>query len=382
MRICFADADAVSKSALEDALSGSLSEDDAVETLAKVAEETGVSDGDLKRILSEFGMRSGLSDKKASMRTAGILDWSLSRFRGNGAMLKAIAALALTLGVGLHGYSVKDGDSLWKISGGKPSVMRKIMELNGLDENSVLKPGQEIVLPEEIHSDKQPRVALPSSPAKTSDLRIHVVKKGDTIWSIAREYKVKVDDLKKANPSIKNFDRIDVGQEIILPENAVDPKTDYVAKVLYAETSTRCSSEEVNLVARVIYNRIGDSRFGGGSDAYAVVSAKNAFSCTSGKDGNANWNQYSKDLNDAAKNAFDIAERLMRKDASGLPDDAEIVYYCNKSMAKAKATEDSPEIDGERYGYPDGWESDVWKPVPVKATDHFVFYKIEKKNKK
>ena len=46
---------------------------------------------------------------------------------------------------------------------------------------------------------------------------IHVVKKGDTLWGIARQYGVSLTDLITANPQIKNPNLIYPGNEVYLP---------------------------------------------------------------------------------------------------------------------------------------------------------------------
>ena len=46
---------------------------------------------------------------------------------------------------------------------------------------------------------------------------IHIIKDGDTLYSLARMYQVPVDAIAKAN-SIKNPDNLQIGQRIIIPQ--------------------------------------------------------------------------------------------------------------------------------------------------------------------
>ena len=46
---------------------------------------------------------------------------------------------------------------------------------------------------------------------------IHIVKDGDTLYSLARMYQVPVDAIAKAN-GIKNADNIQIGQRLIIPQ--------------------------------------------------------------------------------------------------------------------------------------------------------------------
>lgn len=56
-------------------------------------------------------------------------------------------------------------------------------------------------------------------PQKTKNVKktketTYTIKAGDTIGKIAKEHKVKVEDIKKKNPTLKNLDKIKVGQKI------------------------------------------------------------------------------------------------------------------------------------------------------------------------
>ncbi len=349
---------------LEAASDGMLSRREALEALRGM----GASEELLARLSEGAGRIAGL------IRTAGLLDWALKSCGGDRALMTAVLALFVS-GGSLFGYTAKSGDSFWKIAKQCGCTVEELRKLNPQISGDLIRVGDVIVTPSEAKASERP-AAKPSSPAAS---KTHVVDDGQNLSAIAKMYGVKLKDLIAANPQLKNPDVVHKGDVINLPSGAVDPKTDFVAKVLYAETSTTCTEEEVKLVARVIFNRIGDSRFGGGADAYAVVSKKNAFSCTSGRDGNKNWSEYTNKLNDAAKRDYELAEQLMRGDDGGLPACDGAVYYCNKSLATANATDGSDELDGVKYGYPSGWESSTWKPVPVKATEHFVFYRVDKR---
>lgn len=46
----------------------------------------------------------------------------------------------------------------------------------------------------------------------------HTVAQGETLWSIAVRYGVTAEDLLLVNPSIKNPNRLTIGQEVIIPQ--------------------------------------------------------------------------------------------------------------------------------------------------------------------
>ena len=54
--------------------------------------------------------------------------------------------------------------------------------------------------------------------AAGAESQVYTVRAGDTMWGIARRYEIGLDELKKANPQIRNAALIYVGQRITIPE--------------------------------------------------------------------------------------------------------------------------------------------------------------------
>lgn len=101
-------------------------------------------------------------------------------------------------------YTVKSGDSLWSIANQHQTSVQEIIELNQLT-STVLQIGQELKIPtveEEI----------PTPPVGE---QIYVVKKGDSLWSIANQFGITVDALKQANNLSSN--QLQIGQELMIP---------------------------------------------------------------------------------------------------------------------------------------------------------------------
>ena len=59
----------------------------------------------------------------------------------------------------------------------------------------------------------------------------YTVKRGDTLYSIAREYNVSVKDLKEVNNL--NTDVLYIGQELLIPSEVIDDITDDVVDNIY-----------------------------------------------------------------------------------------------------------------------------------------------------
>ena len=96
-------------------------------------------------------------------------------------------------------YNVKKGDSLYSIARANNTTVDKLKNINNLTSNN-LSIGQVLKLP---------------SGDTTKDNVVYTVKKGDSLYSIAREYGTTVDALKKLNNITSNT--LSIGQKLLLP---------------------------------------------------------------------------------------------------------------------------------------------------------------------
>lgn len=109
-----------------------------------------------------------------------------------------IIKLPSTSDVASDTYIVKKGDSLYSIARTYNTSVDKLKEINNLTSNA-LAIGQVL--------------KLPSSNA--SENVVYTVKKGDSLYSIAREYGTTVDAIKKLNNITSNT--LSIGQKLLLP---------------------------------------------------------------------------------------------------------------------------------------------------------------------
>ena len=96
-------------------------------------------------------------------------------------------------------YTVKKGDTLYGISKKYNISVDTLKSLNNLTDN-ILSIGQILLLE-------------PSNEVENT----YIVKKGDTLYSIARKNNTTVDTIKNLNNLTSNL--ISLGQELKLPEN-------------------------------------------------------------------------------------------------------------------------------------------------------------------
>ena len=106
-------------------------------------------------------------------------------------------------------YTVEKGDTLYKIATKYNTTPQKIIDLNYL-KNSTIYPGQVIRIPETYTKEEDM-----SLPMYTN----YIVKKGDTLYKIAKENNISVDTLIKDNSLFNN--NISIGQilKIRIPSN-------------------------------------------------------------------------------------------------------------------------------------------------------------------
>ncbi len=84
-------------------------------------------------------------------------------------------------------HEVRRGESLWSIARQHGVTTRQLAAWNGLDPRGVIRPGQRL------------RLAPPGVPAPEARGEVYVVRRGDTLWGIARRYGVGLHDLLRWN---------------------------------------------------------------------------------------------------------------------------------------------------------------------------------------
>ncbi len=99
-------------------------------------------------------------------------------------------------------YTVQSGDSLWSIANRYNTTVDAIKQANNLTSN-LLSVGQQLTIPTSGSSD--------NNESQTT----YTVKSGDSLWSIARNFNITVDQLKAANNLSSNL--LQVGQVLIIP---------------------------------------------------------------------------------------------------------------------------------------------------------------------
>jgi len=111
-------------------------------------------------------------------------------------------------------YTVQRGDTLYGIANKLGTTVDELKTLNNLTSNS-LSIGQVLKIPGSVDE------------GVTDNTITYTVKSGDSLYSIAREYDVTVDAIKKANNLTSNL--LSIGQTLQIPTTSVT-ETTYVVK--------------------------------------------------------------------------------------------------------------------------------------------------------
>lgn len=107
-------------------------------------------------------------------------------------------------------YTVKRGDTLGKIAMQYGTTVQEIAQINGIQNVNLIYPGQVL----RIHTNSNIHGSESNSTGKT----YYTIKRGDTLWGIARRYGTTVQNLVKWN-NIQNPNLIYPGQRLILYGN-------------------------------------------------------------------------------------------------------------------------------------------------------------------
>ncbi len=123
-------------------------------------------------------------------------------------------------------YIVKKGDTLYSISRKYELTVAELRAANNLSESDILKAGEKLVIPSADISNAAAlsgssngnggTAAAPEKTSSTVNTVSYTVKKGDTLYGIARKYNIKLAELLSLN-NIDTSATIKVGQKLLVP---------------------------------------------------------------------------------------------------------------------------------------------------------------------
>lgn len=181
----------------------------------KIAKRYGISHHTLKRYNGKSSnlLRPGARIKIPSRATARDFASKGSSVRSGSRSSKRNYALTG------QSYTIRRGDSLWSISQGFNCSVRDLANANGISTRSVLKVGSKLRIP-----GKGSPATVPKAPAEVrrqfAEKRAnYTVRRGDSLWSIAKHFGTNVTTLATSN-GLSKRSTLSVGQKLYIPDGS------------------------------------------------------------------------------------------------------------------------------------------------------------------
>lgn len=166
--------------------------------------------GNVETILIEYGFLDSPGDDVTQLKNNN-LDYVE-------AAVKAIveyAGYTYVPPAGSNLYVVKKGDSLWSIANSYGITVDELVKANNLQSN-LLNIGQTLIIPtKEIE-------------APTEEFEVYIVQKGDNLYKIANMFDVSVDDLIKLNNL--GTTTLSINQQLLIPKSSLETGNIYTVK--------------------------------------------------------------------------------------------------------------------------------------------------------
>ncbi|WP_416198464.1 MAG: LysM repeat-containing protein [Sporanaerobacter sp.] len=115
-------------------------------------------------------------------------------------------------------YTVKSGDSFWKISNQFNVSLESLLKANNANEKTVIYPGQVL----EVPNGKKTVVTTTNRSATGREIPktiVHIVSSGESLWTISQKYNVSMDQIINANENLSENTVLNIGQELIIPKS-------------------------------------------------------------------------------------------------------------------------------------------------------------------
>ncbi len=129
-------------------------------------------------------------------------------------------------------HTIKSGETLFTIARKYGSSVKDVREKNGLKLNDTLALGKVLLVPKNSYTADK----------KRSKIAKHTIKRGETLFTIARKYGSSVKDVREKN-GLKLNDTLVLGRVLEVPKNTYSPESTKIAKNQKKITKTKRSKK-------------------------------------------------------------------------------------------------------------------------------------------
>lgn len=110
-------------------------------------------------------------------------------------------------------YHVKKGENINEIAARHQTTVKQLQAINGIARKKNLTLGQKILVPQLVSENQADSEALKKKQLQDFQSNVHIVKKGDTLYEIAKRYGTTVNQIKLWN---NNDENLSIGQKLVI----------------------------------------------------------------------------------------------------------------------------------------------------------------------
>jgi len=110
-------------------------------------------------------------------------------------------------------YHVKKGENINEIAARHHTTVKQLQTINGIGRNKNLTLGQKILVPHIVSERQEDSIALKKKQLQNYHSNVYIVKKGDTLYEIARRYGTTINQIKLWN---NNDENLSIGQKLVI----------------------------------------------------------------------------------------------------------------------------------------------------------------------
>ncbi len=164
----------------------------------------------LKKITSKTNKKGNKSKKEVAKKSSK----KVSNKSDKGSKKKAVSQKSKQIE-----YKVESGDTLFSIARKYKVTISDLVKLNKLGSSKLIHPGDILKIPSNSYLEAAKKAV------KTNNKTVYKVQKGDTLYSIAMKYNMRVDTLRELN-NLKKRPKLKPGMELTVIGKPVTKKKD------------------------------------------------------------------------------------------------------------------------------------------------------------